>query len=191
MAGKAVISLTTGLEDPEKVTVALLVAVGAAEAGRPTLIFSAKEAVRLALDGTAAGVACEGCPSLPDLLSRYEKAGGRYMVCPICFNAKNLDKGMLLPNAELAGTVQLWEWIGEDAATPFSYGGVRTLRPGHRSSRGGAERWSPALLAWWTGGAAWSSRAGRGCSTNAAHQALCGPSPSARTRPGIAGRDHA
>ena len=30
MAGKAVISLTTGLEDPEKVTVAFLVGVGAA-----------------------------------------------------------------------------------------------------------------------------------------------------------------
>lgn len=77
MAGKAVISLTTGLEDPEKVTVALLVAIGAAEAGRPTLIFAAKEAVRLALDGTAAGVACAGCPPLPDLLARYEKADGR------------------------------------------------------------------------------------------------------------------
>ena len=43
MAGKAVISLTTGLEDPEKLTVAFLVAVGAAEAGRPTIMFQAKE----------------------------------------------------------------------------------------------------------------------------------------------------
>ena len=34
MAGRAVISLTTGLEDAEKVTVAFLVAVGAAESGR-------------------------------------------------------------------------------------------------------------------------------------------------------------
>jgi len=30
MSGKAVVSLTTGLEDPEKVTVAFLVAVAAA-----------------------------------------------------------------------------------------------------------------------------------------------------------------
>jgi predicted peroxiredoxin len=121
MAGKAVISLTTGLEDPEKVTVAFLVAVGAAESGRPTLMFQAKEAVRLALDGVAAGVACDGCPALPDLLARYEKAGGRYMVCPICFNAKQLDKGSLIAGAELAGSVQLWEWIGDDGATTFSY----------------------------------------------------------------------
>jgi len=56
MAGKAVISLTTGLEDPEKVTAAFLVAVGAAESGRPTVMFQAKEAVRLALDGIAVGV---------------------------------------------------------------------------------------------------------------------------------------
>ena len=121
MAGKAVISLTTGMEDPEKVAVAFLVAVGAAESGRPTPMFQAKEAVRLALDGVAVGAACEGCPPLPDLLSRYEKAGGRYMVCPVCFNAKHLDKGDLLANAELAGTVQLWEWIGDEAATTFSY----------------------------------------------------------------------
>jgi predicted peroxiredoxin len=117
----AVISLTTGLEDPEKLTVAFLVAVGAAEAGRPTIMFQAKEAVRLALKGVAAGIACDGCPPLPDLLARFEAAGGRYMVCPICFNAKQLDKNGLLPNAEVVGTVQMWEWIGDEGATTFSY----------------------------------------------------------------------
>jgi predicted peroxiredoxin len=121
MAGKAVISLSTGLEDAEKVTVAFLVAVGAAEAGRPTLMFQTKEAVRLAVGGVATGVACEGCPPLPDLLARYEKAGGQYMVCPLCFNAKKLDKSALVPGAEIAGTVQLWEWIGDEGATTFSY----------------------------------------------------------------------
>jgi len=121
MAGKAVISLSTGLEDPKKVTVAFPVAVGAAESGRPTLMFQAKEAVRPALDGVAAGVACTGCPPLPDLLARYDKPGGRFMVCPVCFNAKQLGKGGLLPNAELAGSVQLWEWIGDEGATTFSY----------------------------------------------------------------------
>jgi predicted peroxiredoxin len=121
MSNKAAISLTTGLEDTERVTIALLVAVGAAESGRPTLMFLTKEAVRLALNGTAVGTACEGCPSIPDLMGRYAKAGGRLFVCPICFNAKQLDKGDLVPNAELGGTVQLWEWIGDDSATTFSY----------------------------------------------------------------------
>ena len=42
MPGKAVVSLTTGMEDAERVTVAFLVAVGAAETGRPTLMFLTK-----------------------------------------------------------------------------------------------------------------------------------------------------
>jgi predicted peroxiredoxin len=121
MAGKAVISLSTGLEDSEKVTVAFLVAVGAAESGRPTLMFLTKEAVRLALDGVAVGVACDGCPSLTDLMQRYAAAGGSYYVCPVCFNAKQLDPGRLIGGAEIQGTVPMWTWIGDDGATTFSY----------------------------------------------------------------------
>jgi predicted peroxiredoxin len=120
-AAKAVISLTTGLEDPERVTVAFLVAVGAAEQGRPTLMFLTKEAARLALEGVATAVACEGCPPLAELTGRYAKAGGRYLVCPVCFDARKLDKGQLIEAAELGGTVPMWHWIGADGAITFSY----------------------------------------------------------------------
>ena len=120
MPNKAVISLATGLEDLEKVTVAFLVAVGAAESGRPTLMFLTKEAVRLALTGTAIGVACAGCPPLADLVQRYEVAGGRYFVCPVCFNSKQLSTDHLIAGAEIHGTSPLWEWIG-DGATTLSY----------------------------------------------------------------------
>ena len=121
MSNKAVVSLTTGLEDAERVTVAFLVAVGAAEQGRPTLMFLTKEAVRLATPGVATGVACEGCPPLADLVERYAKAGGETLVCPICFTARRLDAGTLVGNAQLGGTVPMWQWIGDDAATAFSY----------------------------------------------------------------------
>jgi predicted peroxiredoxin len=120
MSNKAAISLATGLEDAEKVTIALLVAVGAAESGRPTITFLTKEAVRLALEGTAIGTACDGCPSIPDLMKRYDAAGGQLLVCPVCFNSKKLDEAGLISNAKLGGSVQLWEWIG-DGATTFSY----------------------------------------------------------------------
>jgi predicted peroxiredoxin len=117
---RAAVSLTTGLEDPEKVTIALLVAVGAAEGGRSSLMFLTKEAVRLATAGVAIGVACDGCPPIPELVKRFEAAGGELLVCPICFNARQLDDATLVPNARLGGSVQLWEWIG-DGATTFSY----------------------------------------------------------------------
>jgi predicted peroxiredoxin len=121
MTGKAVISLTTGLEDTEKAMIAFLVAVGAAESGRPTLMFLTKEAVRLAVDGVATGVACDGCPSLEDLMKRYEAAGGVYYVCPICFNSKKLEGSQLIAGAEVQGTVPMWAWIGDEGATTFSY----------------------------------------------------------------------
>ena len=120
MAGKAVVSLTTGLEDPERVTVAF----GRRRRGRagpPDADVLTKEATRLALWGVATGVACDGCPPLADLVDRYAKAGGRYLVCPICFDARMLDKGQLVETAELGGTVPMWEWIGDDGATTFSY----------------------------------------------------------------------
>lgn len=118
--GKAAVSLTTGLEDPEKVTVAFLVAVGAAEDGRPTLMFLTKEAVRLATGGVAVGRACAECPQLPELVERYVSAGGRFLVCPICFHSRALDDAQLIKGAEIGGTVPLWRWIG-DGATTFSY----------------------------------------------------------------------
>jgi len=79
--GKAVVSLNTGLEDAETVTVALLVGVGAAEQGRPTRMFLTKEAVRLIQPGFAVGCACEGCPALTGLIARCDAAGGRHLSC--------------------------------------------------------------------------------------------------------------
>ena len=54
-------------------------------------------------------------------MRRYAAAGGRLPACPICFNAKQLDATALAANAELGGTVPLWEWIGDEAVTTFSY----------------------------------------------------------------------
>ena len=73
MKTKSVISLTTGLEDAEKVTVAFLVAVGSAEAGRPTLMFLTKEAARLVVGDTARAHGCEGCPPLEDLVAQVRR----------------------------------------------------------------------------------------------------------------------
>jgi predicted peroxiredoxin len=118
--GKVVINLSTGLEDPERVTVAFLVGGAALEQGKNVAMFLTKEAVRLALPGVAEGVACEGCPPLSRLYQQFADRGGELLTCPICFSARKLDDGGLVPNAKLAGATPLWEWIGE-GATVFSY----------------------------------------------------------------------
>jgi predicted peroxiredoxin len=118
---KVVINLATGLEDAERATVAFLVGGAAVERGKQVTTFLTKEAVRLAVPGYAEAVACDGCPPLAKLVQQYADGGGSLLVCPICFNARKLDQGELVANARLGGATPLWEWVGDDDATVFSY----------------------------------------------------------------------
>jgi predicted peroxiredoxin len=119
--GKVVINLSTGLEDSERVTVAFLVGGAAAEQGKDVVMFLTKEAVRIGLPGYTEGVACDGCPPLAKLFQQYADNGGQLFVCPICFTARKLDEASLVENAKLAGATPLWEWVGDEAASVFSY----------------------------------------------------------------------
>jgi predicted peroxiredoxin len=121
MAEKLLVNLATGLEDPERVTVAFLVGSAGVQKGKKVAMFLTKEAVRLGLPGHAVGVACDGCPPLARLFEQYADGGGELLVCPICFNARELDETTLAGNAKLAGATPMLEWIGSDDATVFSY----------------------------------------------------------------------
>jgi predicted peroxiredoxin len=118
---KVVINLATGLEDAERVMIAFLVGGAALDAGKQVAMFLTKDAVRLGLPGEAIGLACQDCPPLERLFEQYAEKGGELLVCPICFDDRQLDEGALVANARLAGATPLWEWIGEEAATVFSY----------------------------------------------------------------------
>lgn len=122
MAGgaKVVINLATGLEDPERVTVAFLVGGAAVEQGKQVAMFLTKEAVRLAVPGVAEVVACDGCPPLGQLFQQFADRGGQLLVCPICVKSRKIPEDFVA-NARLAGATPLWEWIGEESATVFSY----------------------------------------------------------------------
>jgi predicted peroxiredoxin len=121
MPDKVLINLATGLEDSERVTVAFLVAGAALERGREVAMFLTKEAVRLAEPGHAVAVACEGCPPLERLFQQFADGGGELLVCPICVNARRLDADGFVANATIAGATPMWEWLGDEGGTVFSY----------------------------------------------------------------------
>lgn len=60
--GKVVVNLTTGHEDADKVTIAVLVATAAQAKGKRAVTFPTKEAVRLGLPGYADAVESSGAP---------------------------------------------------------------------------------------------------------------------------------
>jgi predicted peroxiredoxin len=117
---RVVINLATGHEDADKVTVAFLVGTAGLEKGKRVVMFLTKEAVRLGLPGYADAVECAGCPPVSRLFQQFADGGGELYVCPVCFNARQLDEGGLVGNAKLAGATPLWEFVG-DGATVFSY----------------------------------------------------------------------
>ena len=120
MAGKLLVNLATGMEDPERVTVAFLVATAAVDHGRSVVIWATKDAVRLGLPGEARGEACTGCPPLERLFQQFADGGGELWLCPICLNSRGLGEAGMVANTKVAGATPMLEWAGDDA-TVYSY----------------------------------------------------------------------
>ena len=93
MAQKVMVNLATGLEDPERVTIAFLVGTAALAKGNPVAMFLTKDAVRLALPGHAAGVACDGCPPLERLFEQYQEGGGELLDVPDLLQGASARRG--------------------------------------------------------------------------------------------------
>ena len=120
MAEKVLVSLTTGMEDGEKVLVAFLVATAALAQGKEVVVWTTKDAVRLGLPGTIEGVPCKDCPPLERLWQQFADGGGQLWLCPICLNARDLNDAEKVANAKVMGATPMWEWAGNDT-TVFSY----------------------------------------------------------------------
>jgi len=101
--------------------VAFLVGGAATAKGKKVAMFLTKDAVHLAVPGRTEGAACEGCPPLERLFEQYAEGGGELLVCPICVTSRGLDDSEFVANARVAGATPLWEWIGDEPATVFSY----------------------------------------------------------------------
>jgi predicted peroxiredoxin len=120
MAGKVLVNLATGMEDPERVLVAFLVATAALDQSKTVVVWATKDAVRLALPGEAKGEACEGCPPLERLFQQFTEGGGELWLCPICLNSRGLADQEKVGNVKVVGATPMWEWAGDDT-TVFSY----------------------------------------------------------------------
>jgi predicted peroxiredoxin len=118
--GKVLINLVTGMEDGERVLVALLVATAAQQQGKQVRIWATKDAVRLGLPGELQGVVCKDCPPLERLWEQFVEAGGELWLCPVCLNARDLGDAEKVADATVVGATPMWEWAGDDT-TVFSY----------------------------------------------------------------------
>jgi predicted peroxiredoxin len=115
MAGKFCISLTRSLDDPDRATVAFVVANAAVASEQETMVFLSSEGVRLAIRGLADPIHEDGFQPLAKLISGFVEAGGTILVCSPCFKKRGLDQENLIPGATIVGGARLVEFLAQGA----------------------------------------------------------------------------
>ncbi len=121
MAGKVVVNLSSGPEEPGVVTVAFLVADSALSSGKEVVMFLTQDAVRLAVPGEAEKVSEPGYKPVGDLFQAVAEAGGQLFCCRPCSRTRGIEADQLVANAQIAGGMKLFEWMGDEPAAVFSY----------------------------------------------------------------------
>lgn len=120
MNSKFVISLTCSKDNPDKATVAFVVANAAVASDRDTVVFLSIEGVHLSQKGAADSIHEEGFAPLKELIANFAQAGGAIYVCSPCFKKRKLDEGNLVPGAVIVGGAKLVEFMA-DGAPSLSY----------------------------------------------------------------------
>jgi uncharacterized protein len=118
--GRVIVGCSHGEEDPDRVVVSYLTAGAALDQGKDVVMWLTSEGVRLALRGYVDPIRADKEPPVARVHQQFIEKGGRFYVCPICFNERELDEADLVENAELKGAPPLMEFADDDAMT-FNY----------------------------------------------------------------------
>jgi predicted peroxiredoxin len=117
---RVVVGCSSGEDNPDAVAVSYLTAGAALDQGREVVLWLTSEGVRLGLQGYADGIRTDKDPPAARLHQQFIEKGGRFYVCPICFNERQLDEAQLVENAELKGASPLLEFATPGTVT-FTY----------------------------------------------------------------------
>ncbi len=120
MAGKFCVSLTHAGDDPDRATVAFVIANAALGSEQETVVFLSTEGVRLAERGYADDIHEEGFMALSELMAAFAGAGGEIYVCAPCYSKRGLDADNLVGGAAIVGGAKLVEFLS-DGAPAISY----------------------------------------------------------------------
>jgi uncharacterized protein len=118
--GRVIVGCSSGADGPDQVVVAYLTAGAALDQGKDVVLWLTSEGVRLAINGYVDPIRADLDPPVRRVHDQFIEKGGRFYVCPICFNDRGLDADELVQGAELKGASPLMEFAG-DAAVTFTY----------------------------------------------------------------------
>ena len=111
------VSLASSHDNPDRATVAFVVASAAAASGQDTTIFLSAEGSWLGAQGEAEKINEEGFARLADLRDGYVEAGGKIIVCSPCAKRRGIDESKLVAGAVIAGGAAIVALMADGAAT--------------------------------------------------------------------------
>ncbi len=115
MSDKFCISLTHAGDDPDRATVAFVLANAALGSEKDTIVFLSTEGVRIGQAGYVDDIREEGFAPLSELMANFAEGGGRILVCAPCFRKRGLDENNLVAGAIIVGGASLIEFLSEGA----------------------------------------------------------------------------
>ena len=113
MPDKFCINLTHAGDDPDRTTVAFVLANAALGSEKDTMVFLSTEGVRVSQVGYADDINEEGFAPLSQLMANFAEGGGRILVCAPCFNKRGLDADNLVAGATIVGGASLIEFVSD------------------------------------------------------------------------------
>jgi len=97
------VSLASSHDNPDRATVALVVAGAAAASGQDSTVFLSAEGAWLGKQGEADKIHEEGFAAMVDLMSGFVEAGGKIIVCSPCAKKRGITESDLVDGAVIAG----------------------------------------------------------------------------------------
>jgi predicted peroxiredoxin len=114
---KVVIMATHGPEDRERATLPFVMATAAQVMECEAVVVLQGSGVLLAQKGVYDHIFAKGLPKLKDLMATFLEEGGKLLVCTPCVQDRELDKSMLLDEAELIAGARVIQEVTTAKAT--------------------------------------------------------------------------
>ena len=116
MQQKYLINCEYGSDNPEKATIAFILAFTSSKTN-PTAVFVTSDAAYLMLKNDRPQIVADGYEPLNGLIDGFVANGGQIWICPACAKAKGISENDLIDGAELAGAPRTMAYLAAGAMT--------------------------------------------------------------------------
>jgi predicted peroxiredoxin len=111
------VNIASSHDNPDRATVAFVVAVASAASGQETTVFLSADGAWLGKRGEADKINEEGFAPLADLVAGFVEVGGRILVCTPCAKKRGITETDLVEGAVIAGGAAVVALLAAGAAS--------------------------------------------------------------------------